>query len=108
MSIDAKPEVVASSATDLVCDISSLSSDMRYSHPEVDKDHITMKLALLDTERAKHKWNYAKCLYKILPRENPSETEAFSFYTILLKVYELTSKTITDCLLDCYKKCVKR
>ena len=40
----------------------------------------------------------------MLPRENPSEAEAVSFYTILLIVYEFTSNTIHDCLLDYYKK----
>ena len=103
MTIDTKPKVVASSTTDLVCDISSLSSDARYSHQEVDKDLIPGKLSLLDTQWAKSKWKFARCFDKMLPRENPSETEAVSFYTILLKVYEFTSNTITDCLLDYYK-----
>ena len=31
-------EVITSSVTDLVCYISSISSNARYSHPEVDKD----------------------------------------------------------------------
>ena len=108
MTIDTKPEVVASSTSDLVCDISSLSSDARYSHQEVDKDLIPGKLSLLDTQWAKSKWKFARCFDKMLPRENPSEAEAVSFYTILLKVYEFTSNTITDCLLDYYKKlCLK-
>ena len=46
MTIDTKPEVVALSTTDLVCDTSSLSSDVRYSHQEVDKDLIPGKLSL--------------------------------------------------------------
>ena len=108
MTRDTKPEFIASCATDLVCDISSLSSDARYSHQEVDKDLIPGKLSLLDTQWAKSKWKFARCFDKMLPRENPSETEAVSFYTILLKVYEFTSNTINDCLLDYYKKlCLK-
>ena len=104
MTRDTKPEFIASSATDLVCDISSLSSDARYSHQEVDKDLIPGKLSMLDTQWAKSKWKFARCFDKMLPRENPSEAEAVSFYTILLKVYEFTSNTINDCLLDYYKK----
>ena len=50
---DTKPEFIASSATDLVCDISSLSSDARYSHQEVDKDLIPGKLSMLDTQWTK-------------------------------------------------------
>ena len=53
MTIDTKPKVLASSATDLVCDISSISSDARYSHQEVDKDLIPGKLSLIDTQWAK-------------------------------------------------------
>ena len=69
MTTDTKTEVVASSATDLVCYISSLSSDARYSHQEVDKDLIPGKLSLLDTQWAKSKWKFAigaltKCLLK--------------------------------------------
>ena len=104
MTRDTKPEFIASCATDLVCDISSLSSDARYSHQEVDKDLIPGKLSTLDTQWAKSKWKFARCFDKMLPRENPSEAEAVSFYTILLKVYEFTSNTINDCLLDYYKK----
>ena len=40
----------------------------------------------------------------MLPRENPSNADAVSFYTILLKVYKFTSNTITECLPEYYKK----
>ena len=40
----------------------------------------------------------------MLPRENPSKADAVSFYTILLRVYEFMSNTITECLLKYYKK----
>ena len=40
----------------------------------------------------------------MLPRENPSKADAVSFYTILLGVYEFMSNTITECLLEYYKK----
>jgi hypothetical protein len=104
MTIETKPEVIASSSTDLVCGISTLSSNVRYSNHEVDKYLIPWKLSLLDTEWAKVRWKYARCFDKMLPRENPSETEAVGFYNILLEVYAFTSNTITDCLLDYYKK----
>ena len=87
-----------------MCDISSLSSDARYSHQEVDKDLIPGKLSLLDTQWAKSKWKFARCFDKMFPRENPSNADAVSFYTILLRVHEFTSNTITECLLEYYKK----
>ena len=65
-----------------------------------------LEVSLLDTQWEKSKWKFARCFVKMLPWESPSETEAVSFYTILLKVYEFTSNTITDCLLDCYKNFV--
>ena len=40
----------------------------------------------------------------MLPKENPSEIDSVSFFTILLKVHEFTSNTISDCLLEYYKK----
>ena len=48
-----KPEIITSSVNDCVCDISSISSDARYSHPEVDKDLIPGKLTMLNTDWAK-------------------------------------------------------
>ncbi len=96
MKIDTKTEVVASSATDQVCDMSSLSSDARYLHQEVDKDLIPRKLSLLDTQLANSKWKFARCFEKRLPRENPSETESVSFYTILLKVITFDMKLISQ------------
>ena len=97
-------EVITSSATDLVCNISSLSSNVRYLHSEVDKDLIPGTLSQLDTTWAIKKWIYARCFDKMLPRENPSKAGAVNFYTILLRVYEFTSNTITECLLNYYKK----
>lgn len=102
--INRKPEVITSSVNDYVCDISSISSDARYSHPEVDKDLIPGKITLLSTDWAKRKWKYARCFDKMLPKENPSEIDSVSFFTILLKVHEFTSNTISDCLLEYYKK----
>ncbi len=49
-------DVVTSSATDLVCIISSISSNARYSHPEVDKDFIYGNLSQLDNYQAIKKW----------------------------------------------------
>ena len=92
-------DVITSSATDLVCDISSISSNARYSYPEVDKDLIHGKLSQPDMDWAIKKWKYARCFEKMLPRENPSKADAVSFYTILLRVYEFTSNMITECLL---------
>ena len=97
-------EVITSSATDLVCDISSLSSNARYSHSEVDKELIPGTLSQLDTTWAIKKWKYARCCDKMLPRENPSKADAVKLYTILLSVYQFTSNTITECLLEYYKK----
>ena len=99
-------EVITSSATDLVCDISSLSSNVRYSHSEVDKDLIPGTLSQLDTTWAIKKWKYARCSDKMLPRENPSKADAVSFYNILQRVYKFTSNTINECLLEYYKICV--
>lgn len=104
ISLNSKPDVINSLATELLCDISSISSDARYSHPEVDHDLIPGKLSQLDTDWAKKKWKFARCFDKMLPRENPSDEDAVSFYTILLKVYEFTSNRIADCLLEYYKK----
>ena len=95
-------EVVTSSATDLVCNISSLSSDARYSHSEVDKDLIPGTLSQLDITWAMKKWIHARCFDKMLPRENPSKADAVSFYTILLKVCEFRSNKIMECLLEYY------
>ena len=53
MSVDTRPKVIKSHPDDLVCDISSISSDARYSHPEVDKDLIPGKISQLDTDWAK-------------------------------------------------------
>ncbi len=61
-------EVITSSATDHVCDISSISSNARYLHPEVDKDLIPGKLSQLDMNWAIKKWKYARCFNKMLPR----------------------------------------
>ena len=83
---------------------SSLSSDSRYLHSEVDKDHIPQRLSQLVIDRAKKKWKYARCFDKMLPRENPSNADAVNFYTILLKVHEFSSNTISKCLLKNYKK----
>ena len=69
-------EVITSSATDLVCNISSLSSNVRYLHSEVDKDLIPGTLSQLDTTWAIKKWIYARCFDKMLPRENPSKADA--------------------------------
>ena len=96
-------EVITSSATDHVCDISSIFSNARYLHAEVDKDLIPGKLSQLDTDWVIKKWKYARCFDKMLPRENPSKADAVKFKTILLKVYEFMSK-ITECLLEYYKK----
>ncbi len=38
------------------------------------------------------------------PRENLSNADAVSFYTILLKVYKFMSNMITECLLKYYKR----
>jgi len=67
-----EPEVITSSVNDCVCNISSISSDARYSHPEVDKDLIPRKRTLLNTDWTKRKWKYAWCFDKMLPKENPS------------------------------------
>ncbi len=77
---------------------------MRYLHSEVDKDLIPGTLSQLDTTWAIKKWKYARCCDKVLPRENPSKADAVSFYTILLRVNEFISSTITECLLEYYKK----
>ncbi len=98
-------EVITLSVTDIVSDISSISSAARYFHPEVDKDLIPGKLSQLDMDWAIKKWKYARCFDKILPRKNPSNADAVSFYTILLKVYEFTSNTVTKCLLSTTKNC---
>ena len=101
------PEVLTTSAADFVCDISSISSDAKYLYPEVDKSLVPGKVSLLDIDWSKRQWKYARCFDKILPRENPSEAEAVHFY-ILVKVYEFTSNTLSDCLLDHYKQlCLK-
>jgi len=104
ISLCSRPKVITSSGTDIVCDISSISSDARYSHPEVDHDLIPGKLSHLDTDWARKKWKFARCFDKMLPRENPSDEHVVSFYAILLKVYEFTSNMIADCLLEYYKK----
>jgi hypothetical protein len=104
MSLCSRPKVVTSSGTDIVCDISSISSDARYSHPEVDHDLVPGRLSHLDTDWARKKWKFARCFDKMLPRENPSDEHVVSFYSILLKVYEFTSNSIADCLLEYYKK----
>lgn len=77
-------------------DISSFSSNARYSHPEVDNDLIPGKLSQVGTDWAKKTWKFARCFEKMFPRENPLEEDAISFYTILLKVYEFTSNMIAD------------
>ena len=53
-------EVITLSATDLVCNISSISSNARYSYPEVDKDLIPRKLSQPDMDWAIKKWKYAR------------------------------------------------
>ncbi len=85
MSLNSKPKVINSFATDLVCSISSISSDARYLHPEVDHDLIPGKLSQIDSDWVK-KWKFARCFDKMLPRENPSDEPVVSFHTILLKV----------------------
>ncbi len=49
-------EVIISSATDLVCDISSISINARYLYPEVDKDLIPGKLSQIGAD-----WAIKKC-----------------------------------------------
>jgi hypothetical protein len=108
MTDNSTPEVISASATDYVCDVSSISSDAKYLYPEVDKHLVPGKLSLLDTDWAKRQWKYARCFDKMLPRENPSEVEVVHFYSILLKVYDFTSSTLSDCLLEYYKQlCLK-
>jgi len=108
MTDNSTPEVISASATDYVCDVSSISSDAKYLYPEVDNHLVPGKLSLLDTDWAKRQWKYARCFDKTLPRENPSEVEAVHFYSILLKVHEFTSSTLSDCLLEYYKQlCLK-
>ena len=97
-------EVITSSATDLEWDFSSISSNARYSYPEVDKDLIPGTLSQLDMDWTINELKYARCFDKMLPRENPSNADAVSFYTILLKVYEFMFNTITECRLEYYKK----
>ncbi len=97
-------DVITSSATDLVCIISSISSNARYLHPEIDKDLIPVKLSQLDMDWAIKKWKYARCFDKMLPRENPFNADVVSFYTVFLKVYEFMSNVITQCLLEYYIK----
>ena len=99
-------EVITSSVTNLVCNISSISSNVRYSYPEVDKDLIPGTFSQLDMDGAIKKWKYARCFDKMLPKGNPSSADAVSFYAILLTVYKFTSNTITECLLEYSKTCV--
>jgi hypothetical protein len=93
MTDNSTPEVINASATDYVCDVSSISSDAKYLYSEMDKHQVPGKLSLLDTDWAKRKWKYARCFDKMLPRENPSEVEAVHFYSILLKVYDFDKIT---------------
>ena len=83
-----------------MCAISSISSAARYFHPEVDKDLIPGKLSQLDTDWAIEKWRCVRGFVNMLSRENPSNADAVSFYTILLKVYEFMSNTISKCFLE--------